>query len=155
MSRHHRGRVRGAPLTRELPAPAGAVAIETFVPWEVVRRGMRKRFYTPKGEPLECPHEVIKERPVTNVTPLVRALALAHYWQKLLEEGRYVGLRNISEAEGVDAARASRIFRLTQLAPTVIEAAISGAPLATGLSDLMRWFPDTWEGQKKQIDPSQ
>jgi hypothetical protein len=52
---------------------------------------------------------------------------LAHHWQRLLEEGRCGGLREIAEVEGMDLGRASRIFRLTQLAPEVIETALARA----------------------------
>ncbi|MDB0573391.1 hypothetical protein LBW59_21825 [Ralstonia solanacearum] len=38
MSRNHRGRILGEPVTRSLPAPAGGVQLETFVPWTLVKR---------------------------------------------------------------------------------------------------------------------
>lgn len=47
MSRNHRGRILGEPITRSLPAPAGGVQLETFVPWTLVKRGSKKEVVTP------------------------------------------------------------------------------------------------------------
>lgn len=43
MSRKHYGKQTGRPITHELPAPAGGVRLETFVPWSLVKRGRRRR----------------------------------------------------------------------------------------------------------------
>ena len=83
--------------------------------------------------------------------PLLRALGLAHHWQRLLEEGRCGGLREIAKVEGMNLGRASRIFRLTQLAPAVIETALREGRLAVGLSELLGWFPERWPVQLVQL----
>ena len=41
MSKKHRGRFKGDPVTYQLPNPAGGVQLETFVPWTLVKRGKR------------------------------------------------------------------------------------------------------------------
>ncbi len=51
MTRRNRCLVLGKAVNREIPTPAGGVVIETFVPWKMVRRGVRKRIVTPLGEP--------------------------------------------------------------------------------------------------------
>ena len=43
MTRRNRCLVQADTVTREIPTPAGGVVIETFVPWKMVRRGVRKR----------------------------------------------------------------------------------------------------------------
>ena len=43
MSKKHRGRYRGDAVTYQLPSPAGGVQLETFVPWTLVKRGLRKQ----------------------------------------------------------------------------------------------------------------
>lgn len=150
MTTRHRGRMQGPPVTRATPAPAGGVVIETFVPWKMVRRGVRKRIVTPLGEP----EAFVVGADTANAAddkPLLRALGLAHHWQRLLEEGRCGGLREIAEVEGMDLGRASRIFRLTQLAPEVIETALREGRLAVGLSELLGWFPERWPVQLGQL----
>jgi hypothetical protein len=140
-------------VTREMPAPAGGVVIETFVPWKMVRRGVRKRILTPLGEP-EAFLGAAGNDENADDSPLLRALGLAHHWQRLLDEGRCAGLREIAEAEGMDLGRASRILRLTQLAPQVLESALREGRLAVGLSELLGWFSEQWEVQEAQLRPA-
>ena len=83
MSTRHRGRMQGPPVTRATPAPAGGVVIETFVPWKIVRRGVRKRIVTPLGEP-EAFTVGADTATASEDTPLLRALGLAHHWQRLI-----------------------------------------------------------------------
>ncbi len=81
MSRNHRGRILGAPVTRSLPAPAGGVQLETFVPWTLVKRGSKKTVVTPLDAPQEFVAEARREkqgRDAMQDTPLMRALGLAH-----------------------------------------------------------------------------
>ena len=47
MSRKHRGRFKGDPVTHQLPNPAGGAQLETFVPWTLVKRGVKKQVITP------------------------------------------------------------------------------------------------------------
>lgn len=49
----------------------------------------------------------------------LRALGLAHYWLKLLDDGTFQSITEIAAAEGMDVGRVSRIMRLTQMAPAV------------------------------------
>jgi hypothetical protein len=146
MTRRNRCLVQADTVTREIPAPAGGVVIETFVPWKMVRRGVRKRIVTPLGEPEAFTGEASSDAGAED-PPLLRALGLAHHWQRLLDEGRCAGLREIAEAEDMDLGRASRIMRLTQLAPAVIEAALRDGRLGAGLSELLGWFPERWDKQ--------
>jgi hypothetical protein len=87
-------------------------------------------------------------------SPLLRALGLAHHWQRLIDAGRCAGLREIAEAEGMDLGRASRILRLTQLAPEVLESALREGRLAVGLSELLGWFSEQWKVQEAQLRPT-
>jgi hypothetical protein len=146
MTLRNRCLVQGQTVNREIPTPAGGVVIETFVPWMMVRRGVRKRIVTPLGEPEAFAGEAGSDARAEE-SALLRALGLAHHWQRLLDEGRCAGLREIAEAEDMDLGRASRIMRLTQLAPAVIEAALRDGHLSVGLSELLGWFPERWDKQ--------
>ncbi len=150
MTRRNRCLVEADTVTREIPAPAGGVVIETFVPWKMVRRGVRKRIVTPLGLPEAVAGEASADDGAEE-SPLLRALGLAHHWQRLLDEGRCAGLREIAEAEDMDLGRASRIMRLTHLAPEVIEAALRDGRLAVGLSDLLGWYPERWAHQEASL----
>jgi hypothetical protein len=81
----------GRPITHELPTPAGGVRLETFVHWTLVRRGLKKRVITPLDAPQEFLAEAKEERAAQALaqdSTLMRALGLAHHWQRLLDEER-------------------------------------------------------------------
>ncbi|MEZ0190907.1 hypothetical protein AB9X41_16910 [Ralstonia solanacearum] len=153
MSRNHRGRILGEPITRSLPAPAGGVQLETFVPWTLVKRGSKKQVITPLDVPQEFAIEARwekRDRDGTQDTPLMRALGLAHYWQRLLDEQRFASVAEVAEAEGIDVSRAYRLLRLTLLAPEIIEQLI--AVSGTALEPMMRRsWPTEWHAQVKAI----
>lgn len=105
MSLKHRGRAKGDPVTYQTPLPTGGVQMETFLPWTPVRRGLKKQVITPLDAPQEFRVEAAVERQVRKVgqdTPLIRALGLAHHWQRLLDDGRFRTLTEIAVAEGLD-----------------------------------------------------
>lgn len=83
--------------------------------------------------------------------PLIKALGLAHHWQRLLDEGRSAGLRETAKAEGMDLGRVSKVNRLAHLAPSLIEAALNQGRLQSGLSELLGWFPDSWDVQRELL----
>ena len=62
MSKKHRGRYQGDPVTYQLPSPAGGVQLETFVPWTLVKRGLRKQIITPLDAPQAFTVEAAAER---------------------------------------------------------------------------------------------
>ena len=89
MSTKHRGRIAGDPVTYRLPTPAGGVRLETFVPWTLVKRGAKKEVITPLDAPQAFVEEAQQERQArasAEHTALLRALGLAHHWQRLLDE---------------------------------------------------------------------
>jgi hypothetical protein len=52
---------------------------------------------------------------------LIRALGLAHYWQRLLDEGKISTIADIAQMEGMDVTQVRRLIRLTLLAPVIVE----------------------------------
>ena len=57
---------------------------------------------------------------------LIRALARAHRWKRMLEEGRYRSAAEIAEAEGITRSFVSRLLRLTLLAPDIVRPSSTG-----------------------------
>ena len=39
MAKNDKGMMTGEPVTYQIPAPAGGVQMETFIPWTLVKRG--------------------------------------------------------------------------------------------------------------------
>ena len=94
--------------------------ITVRMPMAWKRRGGRKVIIAPDGGDAWAP---AKPRPDET---LIRALARAHRWKRMLEEGRYRSAGELAEAEGVTRSFVNRLLRLTLLAPDIQEAIIDG-----------------------------
>ncbi len=69
---------------------------------------------------------------------LVKALARAFRWRRLLDDGVYGTLDDLAKAERVSQGYVSRVLRLTLLAPEIVEAILDGRqPEAMRLDDLL------------------
>jgi hypothetical protein len=76
---------------------------------------------------------------------MVKALARAFRWRKMLDEGVHATLEDLARAKGVNATYVSRILRLTLLVPNIVEAILDGRqPAEMGLDALLRGF--RWSG---------
>lgn len=152
MAKKDKGVLTGKPVTYQIPSPAGGVRMETFIPWTLVKRGVKKQVITPLDAPERFQAEAEVERRKRKEeldTPLVRALGLAHYWQQLLDQGRFRSITEIAAAEGMDVGQASRIARSTQLAPEIVEGCLTGGENRPVLENLnRRALPVEWEEQR-------
>ena len=147
------GKQTGRAITHQIPAPAGGVRLETFVPWTLVRRGLKKRVITPLDAPQEFLSEATQERAAQAAaqdSALMRALGLAHHWQRLLEEERAASVADIAKAEGMDVTQVRRVMRLTLLAPEVIERLV-GAPDTVLEQVMRRSWPNGWHKQVRAL----
>ena len=152
-SKKHFGKQTGRPVTHELPTPAGGVRLETFVPWTLVRRGLKKRVITPLDAPQEFLVEAARERETLAAaqdSALMRALGLAYHWQRLLDEERAASVAEIAKAEGMDVTQVRRVMRLTLLAPQVIERLV-GAPDIVLEQVMRRPWPNGWSDQMRVL----
>jgi hypothetical protein len=107
------------------------------VPIKLRRQGRRKTIVTPDGT-LPLPARV-------DIT-LVKALARAFRWRKLLETGAYGTIAELAATEKINLSYVSRVLRLTLLAPDVVEAILEGRQgLEMTPRALMAAFPMEWE----------
>lgn len=153
MSKKHRGRFEGESTVRQLPSPAGGVRLETFVPWRLVQRGVKKEVITPLDAPQAFREQAEAERQARAAardTPMMRALGLAHHWQRLLDEQRAASVAEIAKAEGIDSSQVHRLMRLTLLAPDVVEKLVS-QPGLTVEKVLGRPWPYGWREQERLL----
>lgn len=156
MSKKNYGKQTGRPITHTLPTPAGGVRLETFVPWTLVRRGLKKQIITRLDAPQEFLSEATRERAARAAaqdSALMRALGLAHHWQRLLDEERAASVAEIAEAEGMDTTQVRRVLRLTLLAPEVIERLV-GAPDIVLEQVMRRPWPNGWSNQMRVLASS-
>jgi hypothetical protein len=116
------------------------------IPMRFQRRGGRKRIVAPDGSEI-----VPATRPQPDGT-LLKALARAWRWQRLLDDGVYTSVTEISDAEGINKSYISRILRLALLPPDTVEAVLAGrADQALMLERLERPLPASWEEQRRPL----
>jgi hypothetical protein len=121
--------------------------ITVFIPmtWKKRRSG-QKVIIAPDGSDAWAP---AKARPDE---ALIRALARAHRWNRMLGAGRGRSIAKIAEAEKVDRAYVSRLLDLTLLAPDIQETILEGRqPKGMQLDELMGAVPGAWEAQRRVI----
>ena len=126
---------------RDIPAETMTVR----VPISFKRRRGRKRIVAPDGSE-QVPALSSPNREIDSA--LVKAIARAYRWQRMLESGEFATLRELAKAERLDPAYVSRVFRLTLLAPTCVEAILSGRQSSgTTAKKLMSRLPSEWSRQ--------
>jgi len=80
---------------------------------------------------------------------LVKALARAFRWRRMMEAGRFATLNELAAAEKINSSYVSRLLRLTLLAPDIVEAILEGRqPDGVTLPALMEPFPVEWTLQR-------
>jgi hypothetical protein len=116
--------------------------ISVRIPISIRKRGGRKLVLAPDGKA-----EMAFNRRIDNA--MVKAIARAFRWQELLENGTYATITEIAEAEKINESYVGRLFRLTLLAPDLLEAIVNGTQSTyVTLATLMRPFPITWQSQR-------
>jgi hypothetical protein len=81
------------------------------IPMRFQQRGGRKRIVTPDGSEIA---PISKPQPDST---LLKALARAWRWQRMLDEGVYTTVSETGDAENISKSYISRILRLALLAP--------------------------------------
>ena len=79
---------------------------------------------------------------------LVKALARAFRYQKLLDEGRYASISEMAAGERIERGYLGTLLRLTLLAPEMVEAILNGRqPEGVMLPALLEGVPVGWGEQ--------
>ena len=124
---------------------AAAQVLTVRVAFTIRKRGGLKLAISADGSTLAPP------RPRIDNT-LVKALARAYRWNKLLESGCYGSAAELAAAEKINPSYVSRVLRLTLLAPDLVEAIIEGLQ-ADGVEAalLLRPFSADWAEQRRTL----
>ena len=117
------------------------------VPMSFRRRGGRKLIVTPDGSAMSA---LPSRAQIDNV--LLKALARAVRWQRLLDQGVCNTIKEIASREKIDPSYVGDVLRLTLLAPDIIEMILDGRqPPALQFEALRKSLPLVWEEQRKAI----
>lgn len=116
--------------------------VTLHVPFHIVKRGGRKEMQLPEGT-VQAPR-------MDNT--LVKALARAFRWKRMLESGEFATIAELAEREGIAPSYMTRVLRLTLLAPDIIAAILDGQQgPEVALARLLEPFPTCWEDQAATI----
>lgn len=112
------------------------------VPFALRKRGGRRLVLAPTAPP--------HGRPRTRVDgTMVKTIARAHRWKRLLESGRFASVTELAGAEKINQSYLCRVLRLTLLAPDIIEAILDGRqPAAMQTDALLKPLPRDWTVQR-------
>ena len=120
-------------MTRTQPIPE---TVTIHVPFRLVKRGGRKEMQLPEG--------AAQTRKPDNT--LVKALARAFRWKRMLDSGEFATIADLAEHEGIAPSYMTRVMRLTLLAPVVVEAILDGRQgVGVTLVGVLKDVPLEWE----------
>lgn len=126
-------------MTRSTPIPD---TVTLHLPFRIVRHGGRKEMQLPEG--------AAQSRRIDNT--LVKALARAFRWKRMLETGEFATIAELAKREGIAAPYLTRTMRLTQLAPDLVESILDGShPSGLQLEALRSSLPMAWSEQRTAL----
>ncbi len=112
--------------------------ITVRVPLTIRRRGGRKAILAPDGSEAWSPDPRVDPA-------LVKAVARAFRWRRMLESGSYSTIKELAAAEKINASYLCRVLRLTLLAPDIVDAILNGQqPEGMTLPGLMEGVAVEW-----------
>ena len=83
---------------------------------------------------------------------MVKAIARAHRWKRLMESGRFASVTELAEAEKINQSYLCRVLRLALLAPDIVEAILDGRqPAALQMHALLKPMPLKWVEQRAAL----
>ncbi|MDZ4135428.1 MAG: hypothetical protein U1D06_07505 [Paracoccaceae bacterium] len=127
-------------MIRVRPIPE---TVTVHVPFRLVKRGGRKKMVLPDCSPVQR---------VRVDNTMIKALARAFRWKRMMESGEFATTAELAEREGIAATYMTRVLRLTLLAPDIIDAIVDGRQgLAVTLAQLLEPLPLEWHLQQTRF----
>ncbi len=122
-------------MTRAKAVPE---TVTVHVPFRLMKRGGRKEMQLPDG--------ASSQHKIDNT--LVKALARAFRWKRMLESGEFTTIAELAEHERMAPSYMTRVMRLSLLAPSIVEAIVEGRqPPDAKLANFLEPFPVEWVAQ--------
>lgn len=126
-------------MTRGTPIPE---TVTIHVPFRIVKCGGRRE--------MQLPEAVARPKRADNT--LVKALARAFRWKRMLETGEVATIADLALREKIAASYLTRILRLTFLAPDIVEAILDGRQAISLTAEALREdFDDDWNDQRRAL----
>ena len=126
-----------------------SASITVRVPITIRKRGGRRLVVAPDGVPWSPSRGRID-------STLIKALARAHRWKRMLDDGRYGTVTELAAREKLDRGYLGKILMLTLLAPDIVETILDGRqPAELGVHVLREGFPMEWGEQRAIVGDTQ
>ena len=124
-------------------------SVTVRVPLTIRRRAGRKMIITPDGVAVTAGRGILANITATHGDPaLVKALARAFRWKRMLDNGIHSSIRELAKAENVNRAYVARLLNLTLMAPDLVEAILDGRqPDGLTLPAVVEDVPAIWADQ--------
>jgi hypothetical protein len=120
--------------------------LTVHVPITFRQRGGRKLVLAPSGTEISP----LPGRRVDSA--LVKAIARAHRWKRMLESSAYTSISELAESEKINQSYLCRVLRLNLLAPDIIESALNDTlSREFTLERAMKPIPVGWEEQRQVL----
>ena len=127
---------------------SATTSITVRIPLTIRRRPGRKTIISPNGDQWTSAGGISSRADPA----MVKALARAFRWKRMLDQGRYGSITEVAASEKIDRGFVGTLLRLTLLAPDIIEAILDGRqPAGLGLPALLKPFPVEWDRQRAEI----
>ena len=108
------------------------------------QRGGRKLVVTPASS--------TNRGPSAADTTLVKALARAFRWRRMMETGRFATFGDLAVAEKINKTYLCRMMKLTLLSPEIISEILAGEQSQyINLKSLLDNVPPDWSTQKNEL----
>lgn len=127
-------------MTKPTAAPE---TLSVHIPFRIAKRGGRTEVQMPPGAP-------VQRSRIDNT--MVKALARAFRWQRMLEDSTHATILDLARAEKINPSYVSRVLRLTLLAPEMVETILDGRQLEElTMAQLLEPFPVEWKEKAKTL----
>jgi hypothetical protein len=125
---------------------SGPTHVTVRVRLRIKRRAGRKTIVTPVMDGLPTPT-------TTRADPtLLKALARAFRYQRMLDEGRYASISEMAAAEKIERGYLGSLLRLTLLAPDIVEELLAGRRTdGSGGRNRFGLIPHSWSLQRQLL----
>ncbi|MDU9006929.1 hypothetical protein [Sedimentitalea todarodis] len=124
-------------MSRAKPVPE---TVTVHIPFRLVKRGGRKEMQMPDGASSQCKMD----------NTLVKALARAFRWKRMLETGEFTTIAELADRERIAPSYMTRVLRLTLLAPSLVEKIADGQQESEmTLAMMLEPFPLDWKTQRQ------
>lgn len=121
--------------------PDAPRTLTVSVPLKFERRGGHKTIIGP----VVCTPPVVKHD-----NALIKALARAHRWRRMIEQGDFPSITEVAKTEKVNQSYACRLLRMTLLAPDIVRKILDGRQGdEVSINDFAGGFPVEWSKQRE------